>query len=898
MNLLKKMSSDIIWMVIYVALIAVLSSFEYILDFLSNNPLNNTIITDIITITGVSITILLPVSLDIITRFSNRYNSEILTGIFTNTTENKRVTRILLFVPILIFLKLLLKDSAVNKNILHNNIILVLSVIIFIYIIIVLFRYLKFFTIYITSSNLIVKDFRKRIDKYTHTLKFVKYNKDCLITDITGLCHIMRTEIKNNNINVVEEELKYLSKKMSIIMTQIDYENALENNDFVFTKDTVIINTTIKYTSTIFDDIFIAFINNLLELNDIALQNNNNELSYSICYFINRMVEDFVIRQHFKNPLSFTLNNFNAKIFKDRMSKFTYMYKFCYGWYFNAYREPELMCLEYWDYSNKYLCQNLRILISAGNTDVIMGFVRDLHDGIHTSSYFEGFWSLNSKLIDLDREAYRRLLDNNDNSKLFSNMDKLMSKTNCLSNYNVLVQKCFDFKKFLITEYPSYEDEIDLFIDTQINKAKGIMFLTNIKYLSVHLLSFCIFKQEYEIINYLINYKQPDDTSAHYVGHEVIPQTINDIIYQMIEGHKYNLNYSFYEDHHDSDFYTTMAYALLIIISNYVFLTEYSFNSYSNYKYQDLDIILSDLNNLISAVSSEKFADLLKHITFRKKNVTSNEIVSETKTALNEFLSELMFFKNQQLIESPLLEIRIDSFKESVAKGYFNNIAKSILISKSDQTTSMVTVPIKILFNTPKKYFTDLSYFSEESNFENIGKQLYQMEERYIINDMLSSIKIISPNIETAIDENFDEKDYPNLILIAINHWKHHNKFYRHYNNDNQDREYYNFKNIKIPVIRERLSKDISECFLIVSNMDSKYFINNNLNSNDIAISFKGEFFKNDKQDISIKDAKDYINKFSRNKDLQYEIVINLLVSKNLYKIDTNLKIIKASGLE
>ena len=78
--------------------------------------------------------------------------------------------------------------------------------------------------------------------------------------------------------------------------------------------------------------------------------------------------------------------------------------------------------------------------------------------------------------------------------------------------------------------------------------------------------AYCLFKKNYEFIKIFLEYKQPADADATWVGHDIIPTSLKEVMNIMYKGIPFNDNFSFKEGHHGATIYKKRYFILLLLI--------------------------------------------------------------------------------------------------------------------------------------------------------------------------------------------------------------------------------------------------------------------------------------------------------------------------------------------
>lgn len=140
--------------------------------------------------------------------------------------------------------------------------------------------------------------------------------------------------------------------------------------------------------------------------------------------------------------------------------------------------------------------------------------------------------------------------------------------------------------------------------------------------------AYCLFKKRYEYIKYLWEYKQPSDSTAIWIGHNITPETLGEIIKLYFHSETIRSKSYFWEGHHGSERYYKQYFALLLAhILKIPANAKYQTLRHANYRVSDLSINqLSDLERsidelVILAKELKKSKSMFARIGFDTENL-------------------------------------------------------------------------------------------------------------------------------------------------------------------------------------------------------------------------------------------------------------------------------------
>ena len=153
------------------------------------------------------------------------------------------------------------------------------------------------------------------------------------------------------------------------------------------------------------------------------------------------------------------------------------------------------------------------------------------------------------------------------------------------------------------------EGEIREFVDGQLkyNNLLDIVFAIG---------AFCLFKQKPEYIKDLWEYKQPSDSDTIWVGHDIVPNTIDSIVQLYFKKSIFENKFGTWEGHHGSEKYYK-EYFLLLLAHNlqtiranedgiYDILENYRLPDMTVYRLSDLEYSIDGLIELATELKSQR----------------------------------------------------------------------------------------------------------------------------------------------------------------------------------------------------------------------------------------------------------------------------------------------------
>ena len=302
--------------------------------------------------------------------------------------------------------------------------------------------------------------------------------------------------------------------------------------------------------------------------------------------------------------------------------------------------------------------------------------------------------------------------------------------------------------------------------------------------------AWCIFKNRFDYICYLWEYRQPKDADATWINSAIIPQSLTDLFNLYFRTHLGERIFSTYwENHHGRSQYYDQYFLILLLRG---FLSQKEQLATSNLDRQDIidsfhipegcDVRrLNNIQNLVdkhlipSAKKLKSDSDSLSILNFDIHQL--NDAIDHGIIPFLESLKE----KSKQQIEEVSLhqrisDIKVEEFKSEFLKSYFElasvrNLFKFFGLYEDKLNISSIKAinPEYIRYREieEKQIFFEKWYINYSHVITSFGQGMARKEDYNLL------IKIIKSALkkETSLDEVISSYNgnYDNLIIININ---------------------------------------------------------------------------------------------------------------------------------
>jgi hypothetical protein len=531
---------------------------------------------------------------------------------------------------------------------------------------------------------------------------------------------------------------------------------------------------------------FSTLLNQILRIHKAAIEVKNSEISTEVTKNLNGLLENFSSvsdNEIFINQILDSLFDITKFAVEHQDKKSIYLSSV--NWYIrivlNKVGEKEnKFNISYLDLFDKYFFKSVTYIIDKNQFSVFKGLVGFLVDGIFSPYYSENkIHSYISFIITLlGKEKYKELKI----EKIIKEIeDKIQYELTTKEKYNDLMKKIDEIRELI---QPSIGKEK---INDFIKKETELIFSVDAYYKYNNLLkitfalgAYCLFKGKYEFIKCLWEFKQPSDADASWIGNDIVPSEIDQIIKLYFEGYTLHRKFDFFEDHHGSEVYYKEYFLLLLnrVIKNknisteeqYKQIAKETFNRLNIHQISDLEKSIDDLINYLDNIKEKK--NLLSLLGFDIRNIP--ELFDDK---LVPFLKGLQK-KAQQTIEGiyrrqDVSLSKVDEFKIDVLKSFNESIVLREIFKSyklyEDKTKEINKNISRIGINTisDKAPFFDewyVNYFDWGSGF---GRDLAHWENSFILKKIVENCNRVSgKNINKFLDSF---SDLSNIIIFCIN---------------------------------------------------------------------------------------------------------------------------------
>ncbi|MDH4472800.1 MAG: hypothetical protein QE487_09330 [Fluviicola sp.] len=291
----------------------------------------------------------------------------------------------------------------------------------------------------------------------------------------------------------------------------------------------------------------------------------------------------------------------------------------------------------------------------------------------------------------------------------------------------------------------------------------------NIQINIIHILSYALHKEKYNLIYSFLNYNQPLGNSSSFANKDILPVNLNDLKELGIRRHSIEHRFFFlWENHVDNG---PFLYDMLLILLARIYfysrkefnLSSINFNKGEKTRFQDF----------IQKVNQSKFDEILSEKVF---TIFTLEFVADFKKAIYDLKSELDQDLQKSWLEQPVSPSIIDDFKKEVKKGIYSfpslwNIYKKYKHVEHEKNLHLESRFIGVTQLEPKGYFVEDSGGVYVDWPNSHARLISENIEGFLTHELSKIAKREKCPKHRLLEilESLQEKDLSNKIIIAKN---------------------------------------------------------------------------------------------------------------------------------
>jgi hypothetical protein len=444
-----------------------------------------------------------------------------------------------------------------------------------------------------------------------------------------------------------------------------------------------------------------------------------------------------------------------------------------YQWFFSIYygisSDIYKADIKYLPACSYVVLRNIQRAISKNATELFNGYIESCHDMVNLWIHepigklqlylsSRGLLKNEEMFQPLEQNRYKIYMD----SELHDWLKQFIALIDSIKSLAL-------DKKKNVEEIDKYSEKI---MDSVIDRYK----YNHLREMVMNIAAYCLFKERYEYIYYILTYKQPPDANATWAGLDIIPITPNGVIrFYLDSGFSYLDTYR--EGHRSLDIYKKK---MIIFLLAYQMQHRKAQDAYSENLFDDYD---ANKKNSVRFYLEElaRIADQMKSgnndVDGMSRTVFLDDIFEDDlKNRVVSFLKRLSS-DLETGIEVELRDRKIDPEKITEFKRLF--------IKSYNESAIFRNLPIECIDESNKDIVPDIPRLGinwierKEPFFKNWhvrfidwgtrhGKWLAESENILIFKDIYNKCKLVNESEIKFICSKFSEKDRPIILSSRV----------------------------------------------------------------------------------------------------------------------------------
>ena len=539
--------------------------------------------------------------------------------------------------------------------------------------------------------------------------------------------------------------------------------------------------------------------------------------------------------------------------------------------------------LSYLETFDKSFFSSAKYIISHNQTHLFESLISFLVDGVHVPSYLSGrLWDYGNLFLKYGIEN-RKLDEEHQLMNRIKELADLKNDVDSIEKRDEWLNRFEDVKKIITPHLDNdqqqnasiIEGEIREFVDGQFkyNNLLDIVFAIG---------AFCLFKQKPEYIRDLWEYKQPSDSDAIWAGHDIVPNTLDDIVQLYFKKSIFENKFGTWEGHHGSEKYYK-EYFLLLLAHNlqtiranedgiYDILENYRLPDMTVYRLSDLEYSIDGLIELATELKSQRntLGSLGFDLTVLDE-LFDNKLIHFLNILKSNAQERIGVLERSQSISSK----KIHEFKDNVLEEYKKLTILRDIFEHYDLYQDETSVKYDGELDRFGIYRVDgkAAFFDEWHvhyvNFGmNYGRDMAYGENSSLLKRLVSYCEVTDDDFEKSLGKF---EDLSNVLIFGTDiesymFFEKSKNFKPKWDKDTQELDvngfigYYSFKNNDIPIFEIWGKSAKNQILLLNKKKMGKLVQYSPLNKEEDEKSMNGIFYMN-------------IQDFSDDQDLMCEII-------------------------
>lgn len=560
-----------------VALIIVASTSDAVRD-MSPSP---GFLSDLAAFEAMAIALAVPLSLDIVSRVSERYNSEVISKQFMREWEIGLLPPLLILnILVVVVLRFLVHDESVSSG--WWRVVAWVTLVSFFLVAWVLLRFVTKLKEYMSNTE---STLNKLCDDAETLLSERRGNLGTgqrrFIQTLEGIGDILVSETERRNRNkMVLHGLERIKGIVGLFFAiQEDdpdrFERLLLTQDIldIYGKDADHAKLVLALDPERYLVSFSTVVNQLTRIHEAALEARNNEISRFATYHLNWLLGHLSRKPKNELLVEQLLRRLAEVTRRALESQDSSVYAASVHWYidivFNRLGKDGRFDLSYLELFDRHFFATARYIVSENQTGLFHNLVSSLVDGVLIDSHgTTDVWQYGHLLLKSGTSGFQKYQQLNTEHDLERQIKELAMTESDLDTRAKLNEWLSRFEQLKGIVEPNLEPERRseaAGIEIGIRKSVDERFKhNNLLRLVFAICTYCLFKRRPEYIRYLWDFKQPQDSDGTWIGHDIVPGTATEAVTLFFKKGVSERQFDFWEGHHGSELYYKQYFLLLL----------------------------------------------------------------------------------------------------------------------------------------------------------------------------------------------------------------------------------------------------------------------------------------------------------------------------------------------
>ena len=631
--------------------------------------------------------------------------------------------------------------------------------------------------------------------KYLNKRKLLVVQEN-FIKSLEGVGDILIYNVKQGNKN--EIVLKGLKKIDNIIKKLFDirrenpdkFEKLILAQDFfdLYDRDKDDASLRISFYPEKYLIVFSTSINQFLRIHETAIEEKNDEISRFASYHLIWILEYITNDQNnniFAEQILKKIQHVNLVAIKNQDMS---MYSSSVHWYkdivFNKLgKEDERFDLSYLELFDKYFFSSIQNIISGNIEKLFKNLVSTFIDGLSIDiNGDKSIWDFGHIIMEEALKKYNELDKEHNIENRIKELDVSYNYLYSRKEYDEWIAKFEEFKHILIQYFNENQKEKSKKIEYEIiNNAETQFKFNNLIEIIFAVGAYCLFENCPEFIAYLWEYKQPPDSDSVWIGHDIVPENIQQLISLYFRKGLFARRFDFWVDHRGNELYLKKYFILLLMRllerikknekGEYEQIINFELPSLNIYSLSNIEYSVDEFIKISETM--EEDLDLFKKLRFDINNIDS--LFSKKLFPFFKILKDRAQNSIKELSKiNKISAKKIDKFKSEFLKTFyeesmFRSIFKYYNIYENKVNDEYMGELKRYGINQviDKATFFDEWHVHYSGSGSNYGRNLAREEEFSIYSNIYKKCKSLE-NIE--FEEIIKLFQNPvNLIVIIVN---------------------------------------------------------------------------------------------------------------------------------